>query len=238
MKTLPSICPMSSAIVAGLLALSLPAAAQSAEGFDTSDLTPAQPAPAAAAPAKAAPAPTPAAAVIGPSRYAGDEIEAYVNTLSARLFISKRETDPFGRYQDPDRKAPEPKVLAKGPNQRTFKPEPATPFADVVAGITVKLVIPGKQQFLIDGNDRVFKIKDILSLLLPSGKQVKVQVTSVTSTRIGFRNTETNEAAVLSLNMRPAGMSKGGDVATPGFQPVGTDAPIQIQPVMPFSNNP
>ncbi len=236
MKTLPSILPVPLAIIAGLLISSLPTAAQSAEGFDTSDLAPAEPAPAAATPKKADPAP--ASIEIVPSRYAGDEIAAYVSTLAARLSIAKRETDAFGRYQDPERKVPEPKILASTPNQRQFKLEPPAPFADIVAMLSVKLVNTAKQQFLI--GDRMFKVKDVFPIQLTSnGKKYKVQVISVTKTRIVFRNLETGESGNLNLDMIPSGMSKGnGGIRAPGVQIASEDAPIEVQPAIPLSTNP
>ena len=235
MKTHPSTLLARSALAAVLLLSPTPSAGQSAEGFDTSDVLPAAPAKAAPAPAPAAPAPV--TADLGPSRYAGGEIPAYVRGLSARFSIRKRATDPFGRYQDPDFKAPEPKVLAKSPTQR-FRPEPPVAFADIIASISVNMVDPEKQQFLIAG--RSFRKANIFPLQLPNGKQVKVQVVAVTANRIDFRNVDTGESAPLKLDMLPSGMKRGtGDISAPGIQPTGTDAPIQVQPssLPPISSN-
>jgi len=234
MKTHPSTLLAGSALAAVLLLSPMPSAGQSAEGFDTSGMVPdapAQPAPAPVA------APAPVTTDLGPSRYAGGEIPAYVRGLSARFSIRKRATDPFGRYQDPDFKAPEPKVLAKSPTQR-FKPEPPVAFTDIIASISVNMVDPEKQQFLIAG--RSFRKANIFPLQLPNGKQVKVQVVAVSANRIDFRNVDTGETAPLKLDMLPAGMKKGtGDITAPGIQPTGADAPIQVQPssLPPISSN-
>jgi hypothetical protein len=222
-------------IATGLLLAAGPAFAQMAEGLDTADLAPA--APAAAAPAEKKPEAPPAteAREIEASRYAGDELPAYVRQLAARFSIRKRVTDPFGRYQDPNFVAPEPKVLTKSPTQR-FKPEPPMPFAEVVAGISVNGVMPGKQQFLI-GN-RMFRINDEFSVRLPNGKQIGVKVLAVSSTRIRFRNVTTNETADRTLALLPAGMQKGtGKITAPGVEPVDSHAPVDIQPTIPLSNN-
>jgi hypothetical protein len=235
MKIHPSKLLAGSALAATLLLSPTPSAGQSAEGFDTSGVVPA--APPQAAPAAPAPAPASATTDLGPSRYAGGEIPAYVRDLSARFSIRKRATDPFGRYQDPDFKAPEPKILAKSPTQR-FKPEPPVAFADIIASISVNMVDPEKQQFLIAG--RSFRKANIFPLQLPNGKQVKVQVVGVTATRIEFRNIDTGETAPLKLDMLPAGMKKGtGGISAPGIQPTGADAPIQVQPssLPPISSN-
>lgn len=231
----PALLPARPALAAILLLSAMPSAGQSAEGFDTSGLVPEAPA-APAAPAPAA-EPAPATADLGPSRYAGGELAAYVRALSARFAIRKRATDPFGRFQDPDFKAPEPKILAKSPAQR-FKPEPPVAFAEIVSSISVNMVDPEKQQFLISG--RSFRRGSVFPLQLPTGKQVKVQVIAVTATRIDFRNIATGETAPLKLDMLPAGMKRGtGDISAPGIQPTGPDAPIQVQPssLPPISSN-
>jgi hypothetical protein len=225
MKLHPSIALPRAAVAALLLLGSPPSPAQSAEGFDISDMTPEPPKPGPAPVAAPAPAPT---ADLGPSRYAGAEIPAYVRALSARFSINSRVTDPFGRYQDPEFKAPQPKTLAQTPTQR-YRPEPPIAFADVIASITVNMVTADKQQFLIAG--RTFTRGDVFPLQLPTGKQMKVQVTSVSSTRIDFRNVETGETAPLKLDILPPGMRKGsGEISAPGVQPAGADAPLQIQP--------
>jgi hypothetical protein len=221
-------------VATGLLLSAGPAFAQMAEGLDTSD-----PAPAAPAAAEKKPEAAPAAAApreIEASRYAGDELPAYVKQLAARFSIRRRTTDPFGRYQDPNFVAPEPKVIAKGTTPR-FKVEPPMPFNDVVAGISVNGVLPGKQQFLI-GN-RAFHTNDTFHLRLPNGKQMAVKVLAVSSTRIRFRNVTTNETADLTLNMLPAGMQKGGSgkLTPPGVEVQDSQAPVEIQPTVPLSNN-
>jgi hypothetical protein len=235
MKTTPFLPTLVAAT--GLLLSAGPAFAQMAEGLDTADLAPPAPAdaPAEKKPEAAATAPATDAREIEASRYAGDELPAYVRQLSARFSIAKRVTDPFGRYQDPNFVAPEPKVVKPGPTNR-YKPEPPMPFAEVVAGITVNTVIPGKQQFLI-GN-RMFRTNDVFNLRLPNGKQVGVKVVSVSSARIRFRNVTTNETADRPLDILPAGMLKGtGKITAPGVEAIDSQAPVDIQPAVPLSDN-
>jgi len=226
-------------VATGLLLSAGPAFAQMAEGLDTADLAPAEPAAAAAPTAEKKPEAAPAteAREIEASRYAGEELPAYVRQLSARFSIRKRTTDPFGRNQDPNFVAPAPKVIAKGPTT-SFQATPPVPFSEVVAGISVNGVMPGKQQFLI-GN-RMFHTDDVFHLRLPTGKQMGVKVLSVSSTRIRFRNVTTNETADLTLNMLPAGMvpQKGtGKMMPPGVEVQDSQAPVEIQPTIPLSNN-
>lgn len=235
MKAHPSTPALQATIAALLLLASLPSAAQSAEGFDTSGLVPAEPAPAAKPATPVAPAEP--AIDLGPSRYAGDEIQPYVLALSGRFAIRQRAVDPFGRYQDPDYKAPEPpRQIAKNPNM-PYKPAPPTSFADIIAAIKVNM--NSKEHFLIEGRDRPYRAKDIITMQLPNGKMVKAQVMAVSATRIDFRNLETGETAPLRLGTLPAGMTKGvGPLNTPGVQPSGTDAPLMIQPETPVSDTP
>lgn len=235
MKAHPSSLTLQAAVSALLILGSLPSPAQSAEGFDTSGVAPAEPAP---APKAAEKVEVPAAGTdLGPSRYAGDDIQPYVQALSLRFAIRQRTTDPFGRYQDPDFVAPKPAPLAtKAPGQKYVAPPP-TAFGDIIAGI--KVTMANKQQFIIEGRDRPCKVKDVMPLQLPNGKVVKAQVMAVSSSRIDFRNLDTGEAATLRLDMRPPGMTKGvGTITAPGVQPTGGDAPIQIEPVTPVSGNP
>lgn len=235
MKTRPSSLQLQATVASLLILGSLPSSAQSAEGFDTSGVTPAEPAPAAKAPAPVA---VPAAgADLGPSRLAGDDIQPYIQALSLRFAIRQRATDPFGRYQDPDFVAPKPAPLAQKSNTRTFVPTPPTAFTDIIAGI--KVTMANKQQFIIESRDRPCKTGDVIQLALPNGKVVKAQVLSVSNTRIDFKNLETGETATLRLVMTPPGMTRGvGTITAPGVQPSGGDAPIQIEPVIPVSGNP
>lgn len=223
----------------GLLLGSGQAFAQMAEGLDTGDLVPPPPAATGQAPGDSANANAPAASAatkIEPSRYAGDELPAYVRQLAASFSVRKRTTDPFGRYQDPNRVAPEPKILKANPGQR-YQPEPPMPFAQVIAGISINTVIPAKQQFLI-GN-RVFTVGDSVNLRLPNGKQLAVKVMSVNASRIRFLNVSNNETADLTLNMLPPGMQKGaGKISAPGVDPDDSEAPIDVQPTSPLSTNP
>jgi len=240
MKPTPLILP-ALVLATGLLLPAGPAFAQTAEGLDVTDMGPATQAPAAAPDAQAKktePAPAAEPREIGPSRYVtNEELPAYIRQLSARFAIAKRATDPFGRYQDPNFVAPQPaKTRQTGPIGG-YKPEPPLPFSEMVAGITINTVIPGKQQFLI--GSRVFRVNDIFPLRLPNGKQVNVKVVSVSAAVIRFRNVITNETADRPVNVLPEGMTPGtsGKITAPGIEPIDSQAPIDIQPSIPLSDN-
>jgi hypothetical protein len=250
MKATPHFNLAVMALGAGCL-LAIPAFSQSAESFDTSGLAPADqpaatpstpaPTPAPAAAATPAPKPEPAAAA-GPSRYAGTgpELAAYVDHFAKTLSIRSRTTDPFGRYQDPEFRAPEPKII-NSKKVPTFKAAPPMPFSDVVAAIQVNMVIPAQKRFLIStaAGARSLKQGDVFPIQLPNGKRVKVQVRSVTASAIQFLNLDTGENGVLKPDLMPSGMQKGtSGITAPGMQPDGPNAPIEIQAtVPPISSN-
>ena len=54
--------------------------------------------------ARPVPAAKPAEPAIQPSRYAGEDPDAYAAELAKRLAIANRETDAFCQPQDPDAK--------------------------------------------------------------------------------------------------------------------------------------
>lgn len=216
------------------------ARAQSAEAFDTSGIV-ASPAPAPAA----APAPAPAVAKtnaeMGPSRYAGSgpELAAYVERFASTMSIRKRATDPFGRYQDPDFRAPEPQII-NSKKTPSFKKEPPVPFADVVAAIQVSMIIPARQSFLVStpSGARTMKQGNVFPIQLPNGKKIKVKVKSVTATSILFTNLDTGESATLKPGVMPPGMQRGtAGITAPGMQPDGPNAPLEIQAIAPISSN-
>jgi hypothetical protein len=227
-------------VVASLSFAAMPEAfSQSAEGFDTSGLVPAAPAPAAAATDKK---PEPAAADEAvlklPSRYAGagSDLAAYIATYSGKFSIKTRQTDPFGRFQDPEFKAPEPKIVSSTAKP-SFQKVPPTPFIDVVNAIEVNTVDLAKQRFLV--GTREFRRGSVFPVQLPNGKTIKIQVLAVSSSAITFRNLDTAETAVRKLKMLPPGMSKGGQPLTaPGMQSTSPDAPLMVQPgPPPLSSN-
>ena len=249
MKATPHISPCLIALGA-LCLLAGPASSQSAEGFDTSNLArPAdlqaaepEPAPAAQPAAPAAPKQEAAAVPSGPSRYAGSgpELAAYVDHFAKAMSIRARATDPFGRYQDPEFKAPEPKIINS--NKRTIpRAAPPIPFSDVVASIQVNMVIPAQKRFLVStpAGARSLKQGNVFPIQLPNGKRVRVQVKSVTATEIRFVNLDTGEDGVLKPDVMPAGMQRGtAGITAPGMQPSGADAPLEIQTnVPPISSN-
>jgi len=166
----------------------------------------------------------PTAAGIAPSRRVSpEELPDYVRALSAVLSIRSRDTDPFGRIQDPDAK---PIIKPTIAATKRIAPMQATPFSEIVRLIKVTTIMPGERRFLI-GNRSVSQ-GDRIPLAF-RGKNIPVEVASVSSNRISFRNLDNGETAELSLRMMPAGMTPGNDgIHAPGMVPDNPNAPIDL----------
>ena len=203
--------------------------AQSAANFDTKIITPAATAPKPVKVEKPAPAGKDSAATPSlPSRYVGAaELEAYLGTMSS-VFLSKaRDKDPFGHYQDPDAKPVVKATVAKTSTRAA--PVKVTPLSEIIQLITITTIMPGDKSFLV-GNRLVKQGEEIT--LNWRGKQIRVQVTDVTSRLIGFNNAETGETGARQLDMLPPGMqfgSGGGKIIAAGMTPDRPNAPIELE---------
>lgn len=166
---------------------------------------------------------TPASASIPPSRHVNAEnLPEYLRSVSSAFSIRSRETDPFGRFQDPNSK---PIIKPTLTATKRVVPQ-ATPFPDIVNLIKVTTIMPGERRFLI-GN-RTVSQGDTVPLAF-RGKNLRVVVVSVSSNRISFRNVDNGETAELALNMMPAGMRPGNDgIHAPGMVPDNPNAPIDL----------
>jgi hypothetical protein len=172
----------------------------------------------------AAPAPDPKAAKIIPSRYVTEqELPSHVLALGEILTIRKRVTDPFGQYQDPNARPVIKPTMAKVKRPTTIQ---ATPFSDIVRLIKVTTIMPAEKRFLV--GTRTISEGDRIPLSF-RGKTIKVEVATVTSTSIGFRNIENGEQASVPLNLLPVGMTPGNNgITAPGMVPDRPDAPIDL----------
>jgi hypothetical protein len=156
-------------------------------------------------------------------RVSPEELPEYIQAISAVLSICGRETDPFGQLQDPNAK---PIIKPTIAATKRIAPMQATPFSEIVRLIKVTTIMPGERRFLI-GN-RSVKQGDRIPFAF-RGKNIPVEVASVNSTRIQFRNLENGETAELSLRMMPPGMKPGNDgINAPGVTPDNPNAPIDL----------
>ena len=201
---------------------------QSAANFDTKIITPASPPPKEVKASKPVAEKESKPSTTLPSRYVGAaEQEAYLATLSSIFLSGSREKDPFGHYQDPDAK-PVPKVTVAKASSRVA-PVKVTPLSEIIQLITISTIMPGEKSFLV--GTRLVKQGEELSLVW-RGKQIRVQVTDVTSRLIAFKNAETGETGARQLDMLPPGMRAGNGpegIRAPGMVPDRPNAPIELE---------
>lgn len=199
--------------------------AQSAANFNTHALTPESPAPKEDKTAKlivkdAPPANTTPSRQIGPA-----ELEAYVSSLASVFSSRVRATDPFGQLQDPDAK-PIIKAPIASATQR-IAPVQATPFVDIIRLIVVTTIMPGEKRFLI--GTRSIREGDQIPLSF-RGKEIRVQVTEVTSQQIAFKNLDNGDTASRKLDMLPVGMTPGSrGISAPGMTLDRPNSPIELE---------
>ncbi len=197
--------------------------AQSAANFDAKGTGPAASVPVS----KSAASPAPGIEVAGPSRYVGEEeLEPYVASLVAVLHARGREKDPFGQYQDPSAK-PVIKVVSSGVASRASVK--ATPLSEIVARLAITAIMPGEDSFLMGA--RRIALGQVIPIVW-RGNNLKIEVTAVGSREIAFRNVETDETGLRTMDILPVGMSQGGvtEIMAPGMVPDSPDAPIQLDP--------
>jgi hypothetical protein len=168
----------------------------------------------------AAPAPPPP---IEPSRYAGDQLDEYLKTVTGILHATSRTTDPFGLMQDPEAKP----AVRRSPVS-TAPAEIVVPFSDIVPLIRITTVIAAEKKFLVES--RAFSQGEEFPLNF-RGKQLRILITEVSSRQVQFKNLATGEIAARRLDLLPPGMSAGGaGSAPPGMTATGADAPLVIEP--------
>ncbi len=161
-----------------------------------------------------------------PSRFVGtSELNAYVESLNSIFLIRSRVRDPFGQAQDPDAKPVIKAPVAQKAHH--IAPVLAIQFSEIVQKIVVTTIMPGERRFLV--GTRSVKQGDQLPLSF-RGKQIRVEVTDVTSRQIEFRNLDTGEIASRKLDMLPIGMTPGHHgITAPGMTPDRPNAPIELE---------
>lgn len=206
------------------------ALAQSAANFGTQAMPPGIPAAKTEKAAKPVVKEAAPSSII-PSRQVGpDELEPYVASLVSVFSAQERILDPFGQLQDPDAK-PIIKTPVASATKRVA-PVQATPFVDIVRLIVVTTIMPGEKRFLI--GTRSVKQGDQIPLSF-RGKQIRVQVTEVTSQQIAFKNLDNGETASRKLDMLPVGMTPGSrGISAPGMTLDRANAPIELETSTPI----
>lgn len=169
----------------------------------------------------------PSPVVETPSRLVETEaIPEHVKSIATTFAMSKRETDPFGRLQDPEAKPIIKRPVVDAPQRAAVAQ--ITPFIDIVRLIQVTTIIPKERKFLL--GSRVVQKGEEVSFAF-RGRLVRVKVNDVTSRQITFQNIETGEVAARKLDLLPPGMSQGTRLlAARGLSKDTSTTPIDLEP--------
>jgi hypothetical protein len=212
------------------MVMSSAAFAQSAENFNTNHLAPVPP------PAKPEPAKAKESAPTGgtPSRFIGPaELDGFVSSMTTALSMHDRASDPFGQPEDPNAKPVIKTSVAKSA-QRVAQPQ-AVPLTEIVRLIVVTTIMPGEKRFLI--GTRSFAKGDHIPLVFRN-KQLRLQVTDVSSQEITFKNLDSGETASRKLDMLPVGMTPGlQGITAHGMTADGLNLPIELEGGEPATEN-
>ncbi|GAA5484420.1 hypothetical protein [Haloferula sargassicola] len=158
-----------------------------------------------------------------PSRNVGLDVEAYLRSVESSLDMRNRQLDPFGRYQDPNRKAVVQQPLAR----HTITKARTIPFSDHVNQLPISGVVSGKE-FLIGA--RTYRIGDQLTLKIERG-ELRVQVIAIGSDSVTFQDLASEESATKHLGILPPGMERGNKQSLPpGFVPLDQNPTIDLTP--------
>ena len=165
-----------------------------------------------------------------PTRYLGKSETHFVEAMKARLAITGRRNGPFGLPQDP---SDEPQTPLLTPRKITKKV--VRPFSDIVNAIPVTTVNAQEQAFYV-GNRR-FGVNQQFPIQT-SQDLIKVQVSKVAPSRIGFTNLKTGEYVEKRLDLLPDGILTGNhSITVPGMTPANqnhaTPLPIDLPGVVP-----
>ncbi|MFD0894099.1 hypothetical protein KBB96_02845 [Luteolibacter ambystomatis] len=161
-----------------------------------------------------------------PSRYAGSDVGAYVETLATVFAIRSRTTDPFGQVQDTTAKPIKPKVTHTAVARAAAIP--TTPYSEIVAQIQVNTVIPAEERFFC--GSRVFKKGDRFPISF-RGRNYPTEITEVNADYIRMKNLDTSETGLIKFEKLPPGMTRASqsDKMLPGFQSQRPDSPLEIE---------
>lgn len=193
-------------------------------GLICSPLLQAAPMPPKKGKGKSLPPPPPPEMNRASSRFLPPEKQAqFVSNMSAKLSMSQRANDPFCRPQDPDA---QPAIQPSATNTNTGVSVKATPFSEIVNRLKINTIMPGEKRFLI--GERSFRQGEEMKLHYRM-RPIRTRIESIKGSQIVFRNLDTDETAVLGVNLMPAGMQSGsGKFEAPGLFRDDKNAPINL----------
>lgn len=156
----------------------------------------------------------------------GEAKMEWLAEMRTKLPISHRRIGPFGMAQDPN---------VKIARKTKSKPKPGA-FLNAIKAMKVNAVMAAEQKFII--GSREFRTGDSLPIIRGQ-RQFNIQIVSVRSDHIVFKNVDTGEYVKRNLNALPPGMSRNSSIeSVPGVIPASKkdDSPLLLDsPTLPAS---
>jgi len=145
--------------------------------------------------------PAVAVADTGSRNLIGEEKAKWIEEMSGKLTIARRAVGPFGIAQNPEAEAAKPQKvkLKKGA------------FIEAIAAIKINTVMPMDDKFTI--GSREFVEGDQFPLI-KERRQFNIEVVSVKSDGILFKDVDSGKLVKKSLESLPAGMARGSSLKT------------------------
>ena len=129
----------------------------------------------------------------------GDEKMEWVDKMCNQMTILKRATGPFGLTQDPNA------VVVKPREKKVEKGA----FLEAIGAIKINTVMPSDRTFV--SNSREFKVGDQFPIIKHQ-RQFDIEVISVSSKGIVFKNRATGEQVRKKLDTLPSGMKRSSNL--------------------------
>lgn len=159
-----------------------------------------------------------------PSRFAGEDMEAYIRARAAIFSMRNRATGPFGLSQDPNVPPVVKNIVSNMPKRQAALPP--TPLSEIVKLIPVTTIMPSEKKFLVgvrtfsEGDEFPLKFRD---------KMLRVKIMEVSAKQIIFKNMESGETGALQTDVLPPGMVAGGGNSRPaGMISTNEDTPLDL----------
>ncbi|MBT8036172.1 MAG: hypothetical protein KJO21_01390 [Verrucomicrobiae bacterium] len=139
----------------------------------------------------------------------GEQKTAWITKMRTQLPIAQRDIGPFGMAQDTDAKPIERKQVKKR--------KPGA-FLEAIAAIKVNAVLPSEKKFIT--GSREFKAGDRFPIIRAQ-RQFNIEIVSVQSGSILFKNVDTKKLVRRNLNTLPQGMTRNAGLqSVPGVVPL------------------
>lgn len=150
--------------------------------------------------------------------------DLYSTARAAEFSMNNRARDPFGLHQDPDFKP----AVRKGPTlkpRETYTNQPPVALTEIVSLFKVSTIMLKEKSFLLK-EGRILKEEEEIEISY-QGRTRRLQVIKVESNQIRFKDLESNEEAILKIELLPFGMSSGDSK----IRPAGMVSPKDNEPL-------